>query len=160
MKADALAELERVGEAVGRDLPLGGDVADDLRVAVRVELEQRAVDGRHQLDVGEGALLVGVEAGRVGADHREQDAPAARGVRGPHTGRGQREHGGDAQRESNRGEQRVPASDSSRHLTPPGGVERSTAKRSSTHVADPTPARSTERTLPGGRCACQQVGRR
>src|SRR5262249_7779078 len=47
-----------------------------------VELQEGAVERRHQLDVGEGAFLVGVEARRLGGDDREEDAPAPRRVRG------------------------------------------------------------------------------
>src|SRR6266508_1767701 len=46
--------LERVGEAVGRDLPLAGHVADDVRVAVGIDLQELAVERGDGLEAGEG----------------------------------------------------------------------------------------------------------
>ena len=83
MEPDPLVELERVGQAVGGDLPLGRHVADDLGVLERVDLQQRAVERGHELDGGEGLLLVRVETRRISADGREQDAPSARGFGRP-----------------------------------------------------------------------------
>src|SRR5205823_7111521 len=114
VEPDSLPELERVGEPVWRDLPLGRRVADDLRIAERVDLDQRAVERRHQLDGGEGLLLMRIEARRVGRDGGEQDAAAARRLR---LDRGRRHHdqGADQYTEPNDGDNRPMAS----HLNPP-----------------------------------------
>ena len=82
VETDVLTDLERVSEPVRRDLPFARHVADDVRVAVGVDLEQRAVERRDRLDGGEGLFLVRVEARRVGADGRQEDSAAARGLRG------------------------------------------------------------------------------
>src|SRR5262249_58986933 len=81
VELDVLTDLECIGQTVGRDLPFAGDVADDLRVAVRVDLEQGAVQRRHQLYGGEGILLVRVEARRIGADDGQEHAAVARAFR-------------------------------------------------------------------------------
>ena len=120
VEPNPLADLEGVARAVRRDLPVDGHVTDDLRVVVWIDLQQRAVQGRHQLDVGERAFLVGIEARRVGADHREQDAAPARRLRRLERDRAPRhDDRGDQEGEGTDGEQPRETSDSGRHVTPP-----------------------------------------
>src|SRR5262249_37551861 len=71
----------RVEEAVRGDLPLAGHVADDVRVTVRIDLQERAVERGHRLERGKRLLLVRVEARRVSADGRQQDSATARCLR-------------------------------------------------------------------------------
>src|SRR5262249_10513123 len=49
VEPDARTYLERVREPVGRDLPVARDISADVRVAVWIDLEQRAVEGGHRL---------------------------------------------------------------------------------------------------------------
>src|SRR5256712_9586086 len=92
VKPDAWTDPERVGQPVGRDLPIAGHVPDDVRVTVGIDLQERAVERGNRLDGGEGLLLVRVEAGGIGADGSQQDAATPRRFRLGH----RRNHHADA----------------------------------------------------------------
>src|SRR5262249_61361832 len=68
VELDPRADLEGVGQPVGRDLPLAGRVPDDLRIVEGVRLQQGAVERRYQLERGERALLMRIQARWIGAD--------------------------------------------------------------------------------------------
>ena len=77
----ALAEVERVLLAVGRDLPLPGQVRDDRLAIARIAAEERVVHRALRTDVGDGARLVDVEVGgRI--EHAVAQRPAALDARG------------------------------------------------------------------------------
>src|SRR2546426_11763322 len=81
VELDSLTDLERVYQTVGRNLPLAGRVADDLRGGEWGDLDQRAIERRDHLEGGERALLVRIETRRVSTDGSEQYSAAARGFR-------------------------------------------------------------------------------
>ena len=74
VELDVAPELERVGEAVGRDGPRLGEIADDLRIVRGVELEQRRVVRAHRMEEGERRLRVAVVVRRLGADREHERA--------------------------------------------------------------------------------------
>src|SRR5262249_49826125 len=82
VEPDARTDLEGVRETIGGDLPLAGHVADDVRVVVGIDLQERTVERGDWLDGGEGLLLMRVEARRIGADGRQENAAPAWGLRG------------------------------------------------------------------------------
>src|SRR2546422_3224250 len=124
VKPDAWTDPERVGQPVGRDLPIAGHVPDDVRVTVGSDLQERAVERGNRLDGGEGLLLVRVGAGGTGGDGRQRDAATPRRFRLGH----RRSHHADAIdrdcKRNNDYERRV-TSNSYRHRVPPRVVVRS-----------------------------------
>src|SRR5262249_33201817 len=77
----ALAQLERIGEAVGRDRPGLGEVGPRARARAvrRVDAKQRVVHGCQRMHGAEGAFTVPVVRGRLGR-HREDELPSVAGT--------------------------------------------------------------------------------
>ena len=152
VETDARTQLESVGQPVRGDLPVGGHVADDLGVVVGIDLDQQAVERRHRLDLGEGALLVGVEAWRVRPDGGEEDAALPRGLGRRYRAR-DRAHQQRAHQDRHEGGEDHPITpDSCRHLFPPLDVSCRVPGAGS-----PAPGLRGWRTLPGSGRSCQPV---
>src|SRR5262245_24591710 len=73
VELDPLVEREGIGQVIVGDCPGFGQVADDLRIVMRVEHDQVVIDGAHRLGHHEGLLLVHVQARRITRQRRVQD---------------------------------------------------------------------------------------
>ena len=71
-----LVQREGIGQGIRRDRPRFGQVADDLRIVMRVEDDQVVVDGAQRLGHREGLLLVHVQAGGIRGQRHVHDPPA------------------------------------------------------------------------------------
>ncbi len=78
MEAHAIAHLERVGEAIGRDGPAFRDVGNGLGEVVRIDLDEQRVVRRQHVDGGVCRGRVAVGRGGFGR-HRERQRAAALG---------------------------------------------------------------------------------
>ena len=72
----ALVQLEGVGEAVGRDGPALGEIADDLRVLGGVELDEQRVERGDRMQQAEGLRAVAIVVRGLGGDGEVEDAAA------------------------------------------------------------------------------------
>ena len=86
MEDHARADLEGVGEAVGRHAPALGDVGLELGIIVGIDLEQQRVVRRQHVHGGIGRDRVAVGARRLGRDGKSERAPALRRLGARHTG--------------------------------------------------------------------------
>ena len=119
MEPDAWTDLERVGEPIGRDLPVAGHVTDDVGVTVGIDLQERAVERGDRLESGEGVFLVSVEAWRVGGDRRQQHPTPAWGLRGADRSADRHGERTDQENAGEDSETSTVISDPSRHPRPP-----------------------------------------
>ena len=72
------AQLERVGQAIGRNIPALGQIAHHLRVVFRIELQQQAVVRRGWVDIAKVVSRCAVERRWLGAHHERQLAATSR----------------------------------------------------------------------------------
>jgi hypothetical protein len=82
VKLDSFAQGRRKRQAVSRERPFLGDVADDLRIVVWVEAQQHAVMRRDRMEHSKSRLAMAVEGRRGLGDGEDEFAAGSGRLRG------------------------------------------------------------------------------